>query len=435
MFLQRNRCKPHLSGINTLVFHHTAVFLLLTHCCEGQSQAIDRSKPIVAMVGDDIILPCHLETATDVAAKTLEWARLDLNPRFVHLRRDGVELLVDQHPSYIGRTSLSPDKLKHGDISLKLSKVKLSDDGTYRCFVPPQSTSVVKLVVGATSPPVVIIAEIDKSSGKVVLQCESKGWYPQPEVFWLDGEGNLLSAEPTKTVRGPDGLYTVSSRVTVEKKQSNIFTCRVEQNNINQSRTTEIHILENVFTTPSCSAVRITVVLISCVGFMVFSAVFLVLWKRRQNNINSKMQPENETGKRQQLIKGSIKLKNLTEEKAKELHKKEKEKEDMSCVITVLNTEKNELEISRDKWKSQLEETLKERGKKEKKLEKIDKRYSWDSDQKKASLLSAKQELEKKKEDYQNTLNSIVERLKNIEDMITRMTERKMDVEEQLKLE
>lgn len=106
------------------------------------------SKPILAMVGEDIILPCHLEPATNVAAKTLEWARLDLNPRFVHVRRDGVELLVNQNPSYVGRTLVSNDKLKHGDMSLKLSKVKLSDKGAYRCHIPALGTSSVELVVG-----------------------------------------------------------------------------------------------------------------------------------------------------------------------------------------------------------------------------------------------------------------------------------------------
>ena len=61
-------------------------------------------------------------------------------------------------------------------------------------------------------------------------------------MFWLDGEGNLLSAGPTETVRGPDDLYTVSSRVTVEKRHSNSFTCRVQQNHINQIRETLIHV-------------------------------------------------------------------------------------------------------------------------------------------------------------------------------------------------
>ncbi|XP_026182066.1 butyrophilin subfamily 2 member A2-like [Mastacembelus armatus] len=62
---------------------------------------------------------------------------------------------------------------------------------------------------GSVSSPV--ITKISRNSrGAVELDCESKGWYAEPEVLWLDSEGNLLSAGPTETLRGPDDLYTVS---------------------------------------------------------------------------------------------------------------------------------------------------------------------------------------------------------------------------------
>ncbi|XP_031158430.2 butyrophilin subfamily 3 member A2-like [Sander lucioperca] len=221
-----------------LAFQHI-VLILLTHSCGGQSQVGDPPSLIVALVGDDIILPCHQEPAADAVSMILEWGRPDLKPRFVHVWHEGQNLLDNQNPSYKGRTSLSTDKLKHGDLSLKLSKVRLSDSGTYRCFIPKQSKEyTVQLLVGSVSSPVV--AGINISSTAVVLQCECKGWYPEPEVLWLDGEGNLLSAGPSDTVRGPDDLYTVSSRVTVEKRHSNSFTCRAQQKNTNQTRETEI---------------------------------------------------------------------------------------------------------------------------------------------------------------------------------------------------
>ncbi|XP_029932577.1 CD276 antigen-like, partial [Myripristis murdjan] len=189
----------------------------------GQPQLIGPHQPIVAVVGDDIILPCHLDPAVDAVGMTVEWTRPDLNPRFVYLWRDGQELLVHQNLKYEGRTSLFRDKLKDGDVSLKLSKVKISDEGRYRCFLPLLGRDTfVKLVVGAASSPVI---NVTKSSSGVVLECESKGWYPEPELFWLDAEGKLLSAGAPETVRGPDGLYTVSSRVTAEKSHSNSFTC------------------------------------------------------------------------------------------------------------------------------------------------------------------------------------------------------------------
>ncbi|MED6285290.1 hypothetical protein CHARACLAT_027830 [Characodon lateralis] len=62
-----------------------------------------------------------------------------------------------------------------------------------------------------------------------MLDCSSAGWYPEPELFWLDGEGNIMSAGPPETTTDPDGVYSVSSRGMVEKRHNNHFTCRVQK--------------------------------------------------------------------------------------------------------------------------------------------------------------------------------------------------------------
>ncbi|XP_035771917.1 butyrophilin subfamily 1 member A1-like [Neolamprologus brichardi] len=232
---------------SVLVFYTAAVFALI-HPCRGQSEVIGPLYPVVAWIGDDIILPCNLDPVMDALDMAVEWARPDLNPRFVFVWRDGVELESKKHPSYTNRTSLFTDELKNGNISLKISKVKLSDEGAYRCFFPElNKDTTVQLVVGAVSSPVISFAGLNKSISGVVLQCESAGWYPEPELLWLDGEGNLLSAGPTETLRGPDDLYTVSSRLTVEKRHSNNITCRVQQKKISQSRETHRHVPDDFF--------------------------------------------------------------------------------------------------------------------------------------------------------------------------------------------
>uniref|UniRef100_A0AAQ6IBW0 Ig-like domain-containing protein n=1 Tax=Anabas testudineus TaxID=64144 RepID=A0AAQ6IBW0_ANATE len=270
------------------LFLLTPILLTLIQTCRGQSVVTGSSKPIVGIVGDDVILPCYLEPVMNVFDMTLEWARPDLDPRFVLVWRDGEEL-ESKHPSYIRRTSLFSDELKTGNISLKLTQVKLSDEGTYRCFVKAlDEDATVRLLVGAVSSPVVTIAEKNASISRVVLQCESEGWYPEPELLWLDAEGKILSAGPTETVRGPDDLYTVSSRVTVEKRQSNNITCRVQQGNINQIRETQIHVPDDFFKLPSSpksnnNSNMIIVWLVAAVFLLFIAVVVFVVWKWRRN--------------------------------------------------------------------------------------------------------------------------------------------------------
>uniref|UniRef100_A0A3Q4H8X3 Uncharacterized protein n=1 Tax=Neolamprologus brichardi TaxID=32507 RepID=A0A3Q4H8X3_NEOBR len=131
-------------------------------------------------------------------------SKSDLNPRFVHVWRSGEDHLVGQNPSYKNRTSVSTEKLKTGDVSLKITKVRLSDEGTYRCFIPGLN------------------ANFKVSPG--VLECKSKGWYPEPEVFWLENKGKIISAGSKEMLRGPDDLYVLSSRLTLEKGHSNNIT-------------------------------------------------------------------------------------------------------------------------------------------------------------------------------------------------------------------
>ncbi|XP_036969056.1 butyrophilin subfamily 3 member A2-like [Acanthopagrus latus] len=411
-----------LSSFSSVVFH-TVVFLHLLWPCAGQSQVVGPSQPIVVIAGDDIILPCQIEPAVDASVMTVEWTRPDLNPRFVHVWRDGVELENKKHPSYNRRTSVSVNKLRCGDISLKLSKVRLSDSGKYRCFIPTLGReSTVELVVGVISSIVLSLERTGKNevSSGLALKCKSTGWYPEPEVFWLDGEGNLLSAGPTETVRGPDDLYTVSSRVTVEKRHSNSFTCRVQQNHTNQTREAQIHVPEDVFMEPSCSNVGLHIIL-SVVCVLVLSALVSVVWKLRRNKSQNKKhhnkRPEEGPAETELLVNGQKKVEHLDDGKL-----------DMTETdwVSVMTVKKNKLEHDRDKLKSQIEEVETEWTENKKKLQSL-------LPINKNNLLERKQQLNNKKNEYEKSLQAIMGRIQTTEDIISRITERMKKVDKQVR--
>ncbi|KAM8747514.1 butyrophilin subfamily 3 member A3-like [Acanthopagrus schlegelii] len=411
--------------LSSVVFH-TVVFLQLTQHCAGQSQLVGPSQPIVVTAGDDIILPCQIEPALDASVMTIEWTRPDLNPRFVHVWRDGVELESKKHPSYNRRTSVSVNKLRCGDISLKLSKVRLSDSGKYRCFIPTLGReSTVELVVGVASSILISLERTgEEVSSGLVLRCNSTGWYPEPEVFWLDGEGNLLSAGPTETVRGPDDLYTVSSRVTVEKRHSNSFTCRVQQNHTNQIREAHIHVKEDVSMDPSSSAVALHIIL-SVVCVLLLSAVVFAVWKLRRNKSQNKKHhnkgPEEGPEETELLVNGQKKRGALHEEK---LQEKVEEKTYMTYVISVLSEKKLELENQGDELKSQIKEVETDRTENEKKLQSY-------FPINKNNLLAMKLQLEHKKKEYEKSSQRITGGIQTTDDIITTITERMKEVEKQ----
>ncbi|XP_039874811.1 butyrophilin-like protein 10 [Simochromis diagramma] len=251
------------------------ILILCFVLVKGKSHLVCPSQ-VVAMLGDDVVLPCQLKFAVDTNAETVNWIKPGLDPDVVHLHKDGRLVFENQNPSYHFRTRVFVDELMKGNVSLKIFNVKLSDEGTYRCSIPwiREEASIV-LTVGSASTPVIKV--MSNISSRVVLQCESAGWYPKPELLWLDGEGNLLSAGPTETLRGPEDLYTVSSRVTVEKRHSNKITCRVQQRNTNQSRETHKHVPGEHISDST---------LISCIGvgaaFLMCIIVMFVTWKLKE---------------------------------------------------------------------------------------------------------------------------------------------------------
>ncbi|XP_034146660.1 butyrophilin subfamily 1 member A1-like, partial [Esox lucius] len=205
-------------------------------------ELVGQTEPVVALTGDDVILLCSLKPASSAVDQSVLWTRPDLILDQVHLYRNKRVSNADQNPSYKGRTSLSKEEeLKKGNISLKLSRVKLSDAGIYRCSVPSLGgvkEAEIQLDVGAVSQPVISV--VGPKDYGVVLKCDSGGWFPKPEMTWVDSDGNILPDGSTETETDSEGRYTVRGHVTVQK--TDMFTCRVQQQKINHKMETEINV-------------------------------------------------------------------------------------------------------------------------------------------------------------------------------------------------
>ncbi|XP_029026896.1 uncharacterized protein LOC114867914 [Betta splendens] len=103
------------------------VFVILVHVSHHASA-------VVMYTGDWFLLPCEFPTF-DVDEPTVVWSRSDLSPSTVHQRQQDGDKLKDQNQLYRGRTSMSTNAINTGDLSLNLTRLMLSDSGTYTCSV------------------------------------------------------------------------------------------------------------------------------------------------------------------------------------------------------------------------------------------------------------------------------------------------------------
>ncbi|XP_039463861.1 butyrophilin subfamily 3 member A2-like [Oreochromis aureus] len=405
-----------------LVLYHDVILLLLTWHCGGQSQMIGPTQPLIAMTGDDIILPCQLEPARDAVDLTVEWSRRDLKPRFVHLKRDDAEHMT-QNSLYSKRTSLSFNKLKCGDISLKLSKVQVSDAGMYNCLVPEIGAETgMELVVGSVSS---VVMEISKVTNEIFFKCKSNGWYPEPQVFWLNSQGNQITAESTNSAKGSDGLYTISSTVTVNKRQTYSFTCRVQQKSINQTEEGHIHVSADFFLIQCNPAVQITINVAVCLILIVTTV--LLIWKRGQKKTKIRIHDEDENELHQTEMEE--KLQRECEEKKRledELQNNEEDLKHVRQTIEKLMEQRTCLKNQREKLNTLIQEDkteMKEAVKKEKETPLLDK------EKKMNRRGDKKTNLEKRTEVHEELLKMTEKLMEETENIIIQMTERKGKLE------
>ncbi|KAB5579141.1 hypothetical protein PHYPO_G00191740 [Pangasianodon hypophthalmus] len=227
--------------------------LILFSFMESQSEHLNLvgpEAPLVAVAGEDLVLPCFIRPNTSAVDMTVEWFRLYVDDSLVHLYKDHEDRNEKQAQSYRGRTSVFKEELQKGNASLKLSALRVSDEGEYKCLVDDKSWSddiTVHITVEVLGSHPVITMESYDNSGGINLLCESRGWKPEPEVLWLDREGATLPAEATQTHRDTEG-FSVKRRITVyDYSDSNRFYCRLQQKH--HMMETEVIINRKVFDT------------------------------------------------------------------------------------------------------------------------------------------------------------------------------------------
>ncbi|XP_031647401.1 butyrophilin subfamily 3 member A2-like isoform X22 [Oncorhynchus kisutch] len=337
----------------------------------SEVQVVGPADRVDALAGDDIILPCSLKPNISAKDMLVQWTGLYLKTRNVHLYRQGRDSNEDQFPSYRGRTSMFHEELKNGNVSLKLTRVTLSDAGSYRCFLPTLTSQVkettVQLFVGAVSQPVISI--VGTKDWGVVLKCESGGWFPEPEMEWLDSSGTILPADgPPERHRDSEDLYALRRHVTVDQTDTNRFTCRVHQTEINHLKETEIHVPDDVFPKSHVGLIIGLSILLAVVVLAASAGVYK--WRKhtdkvtrerdglkgelmelREENNKLKIETDNVKMEREELREENNKLKIETDNVKMEREKFRKDNDKLKIETDKLKIETDNVKMEREKFR------------------------------------------------------------------------------------
>uniref|UniRef100_UPI00398EAE25 butyrophilin-like protein 1 n=1 Tax=Pristiophorus japonicus TaxID=55135 RepID=UPI00398EAE25 len=172
----------------------------------------------------------------------------------VHLYRDGADQRDVQSDYYRRRTELFKDEFDKGNVSLKLKRVEMLDQGAYTCSVrsgAQQDKTTIQIKVGAFGCQPTIHLEEHSYQG-IRLACISDGWHPEPKVLWTDGEGkDLTMLSTTSYQQESQGFFNVESKIVITRHGINYIQCAIWNSLLNKEHKVSIRIADQFF--PRCS--------------------------------------------------------------------------------------------------------------------------------------------------------------------------------------
>uniref|UniRef100_A0A8C4WAS5 Ig-like domain-containing protein n=1 Tax=Gopherus evgoodei TaxID=1825980 RepID=A0A8C4WAS5_9SAUR len=218
-----------------------AYFIFVLVHFVAQFTVIGPSDPVIAIMGQETVLSCHLSPRMSALNMEVRWFQSEFSS-FVHWYHDGKDQYEMQMSEYQGRTELLKAGLTDRNVALRILNIRHSDEGLYHCFVQDDTfdeVTVLDLQVTGSAP---LISVESHQNGGIRVVCQSTDWYPESEVLWRDLSGRHLLSLSETTSQGDNGLFETKTAIIVTEHSNQNLSCCIRNTILNQDKESAISI-------------------------------------------------------------------------------------------------------------------------------------------------------------------------------------------------
>nr|XP_021500569.1 butyrophilin subfamily 2 member A2 [Meriones unguiculatus] len=214
----------------------------------AQFAVMGPAEPLLAMVGENTTLHCHLSPERSAEDMEVRWFRGQFSPA-VLVYKGRRERTEEQMEAYQGRTTFVSTDISKGRVALLIHSVTAYDNGIYCCYFQEGRSydqAILRLMVASLgSKPVINMETLE--DGSILLECTSKGWYPEPRAVWRGPYDEVVPALEEEYAANREGLFTVAMTVAIRDCSVRNMTCSVNNTLLSQEIESVIFIPEPVF--------------------------------------------------------------------------------------------------------------------------------------------------------------------------------------------
>ncbi|NP_808246.1 selection and upkeep of intraepithelial T-cells protein 3 isoform b precursor [Mus musculus] len=186
-------------------------------------------RPVLAPLGGILELSCQLSPPQNAQQMEIRWFR-NRYTEPVYLYRNGKDLHGETISKYVERTELLKHDIGKGKVTLRVFKVTVDDDGSYHCVFKDgifYEEHITEVKVTATSSDIKIIMHPPNIKG-VMLECHSRGWFPQPHMEWRDSNGQVIPATSKSQSQDENKLFNMTMNLFADVGLHQIVTCYIQ---------------------------------------------------------------------------------------------------------------------------------------------------------------------------------------------------------------